>query len=147
GRPGDDRQRHAAQVHDARRRRGPGRGGGTGVIASAGAGGDGDGGHDQRRGPPRHRIGRAVTVAVVRPPSHSTATSVSGSTARLTTASATGPSTGERPTEVTSPTACPSPPSTVAPRGTPSSARRRPRIGRGTLPPRLSMRATSSWPV
>src|SRR5262249_30864466 len=79
--------------------------------------------------------GRDSTRAVAEPPSHATATSAGGSTARPTYARATVPATlVSRPTFF-------SPERSDAPAGA-GSDRRTPRSLRGTLPPRESMRAT-----
>ena len=81
-------------------------------------------------------------------PFTTTSPAAGGVTARLTTASATlPPPPGRGATEVTVPTPSPSITTGEPGSGATSPASSTPRRCRGTLPPRLSMRATSSWPV
>ncbi len=93
-------------------------------------------------GKPARQRGSSRISAGAEPPSQTTETSAGGATRRATEARAT-------PVDelVTEPTSC-SPTVSDAPTGTVTSpATTTPRTRRGTLPPRLSMRATSSWPV
>src|SRR5690606_21780673 len=149
------RARDAGQLHPAQVDVGGGGGrlrGGRrrAVVVTVGArrGEQEPDGH-QRAETTAHRIGSSTTVAAVPPPGHRSSTCSPTATLRATTARATGPRAGETAAEVTRPTSS-SPRWTDAPgsggRSGPASIRR-PRTGRGTLPPRLSIRATSSWPV
>ena len=72
---------------------------------------------------------------------------VPGSTARATAASATAPCGGRRRTRGDVPDLGPLDVERRARQQATGPSTSRPRTGRGTLPPRLSMRATSSWPV